>query len=59
MAKQYDFTEGNIFKQLFIFSGPIKSNNNINVILATHSEFVAKQCDIVYNLTKDGLYQLN
>ena len=31
MAKQYDFTEGNIFKQLFIFSAPIILTNLLQV----------------------------
>ena len=31
MAKQYDFTEGNIFKQLFIFSAPIIVTNLLQV----------------------------
>lgn len=31
MAKQYDFTEGNIFKQLFIFSAPIILTNLLQI----------------------------
>ena len=31
MARQYDFTQGNIFKQLFIFSGPIILTNLLQI----------------------------
>src|SRR5690625_1563 len=31
MAKQYDFTQGSIFKQLFIFSGPIILTNLLQI----------------------------